>query len=98
MPGLRDSVRRGVRRGRLRLTGSMVNAIFEPVVREIITLVHGQIEATEADVKAVLMVGGFSQSVYLRDRIRQAVASQGVEVMQSPNGYFMPSSDDQPRY
>lgn len=39
-----------------------------------------------AQVKAVLMVGGFSQSVYLRDRIRQSLAGRGIEVMQSPNG------------
>lgn len=77
---------RDVRRGRLRLTGSDVKAIFEPVVKEVIALVDGQIKATEARVKAVLLVGGFGQSVYLRDRIRQAVTGQGIEVMQSPSG------------
>lgn len=98
MPGLRDSVTRGVRRGRLRLTGSDVGAIFEPVVTEILALVDGQIKATEAQVKAVLMVGGFGQSTYLRDRLRQAVSSQGIEVMQSPNGYAKRSHDDDTRY
>ncbi|KAL8756092.1 MAG: hypothetical protein Q9184_004603 [Pyrenodesmia sp. 2 TL-2023] len=87
VPGLSDSVVRGVRRGRLRLTGSDVDAIFEPVVKEVIALVEGQIKTTKAPIKAVLMVGGFGQSVYLRDRIRQAVASRGIEVMQSPNGW-----------
>ncbi|KAL9606121.1 MAG: hypothetical protein Q9179_000691 [Wetmoreana sp. 5 TL-2023] len=87
VPGLKDSVINGVRRGRLRLTGSDVRAIFEPVIKEIIVLVNGQIDATKAQVTAVLMVGGFSQNVYLRDRIRQAVAKRGIEVMQSPNGW-----------
>lgn len=87
MPGLRDNPAYGVRRGRLCLTGSDVSKIFEPVVKEVISLVKGQIAATRAEVKAVLMVGGFGQSVFLRDSIRSAVADQGIEVMQSPNGF-----------
>ncbi|KAL8898343.1 MAG: hypothetical protein Q9192_002125 [Flavoplaca navasiana] len=87
VPGLRDNATYGVRRGRLRLTGSDVSKIFAPVVAEVIALVKGQIRATEAEVKAVLMVGGFGQSVFLRDSIRSAVASHGIEVMQSPNGW-----------
>lgn len=67
--------------------GSDVSKIFAPVVAEVIALVKGQIRATEAEVKAVLMVGGFGQSVFLRDSIRSAVASHGIEVMQSPNGF-----------
>lgn len=43
-----------------------------------------QISATKNPVKAVLLVGGFGQSAYLRERIRSAVG--GIEVMQSPNG------------
>ncbi|KAL8676432.1 MAG: hypothetical protein Q9224_007287 [Gallowayella concinna] len=78
---------RGVRHGRLRLLGSDMRIIFDPVVKEIIDLINGQIEATKAQVKAVLMVGGFSQNVFLRDSIRQAVLGRGIEVMQSPNGW-----------
>ncbi len=44
-----------------------------------------QIKSTKSTVKAVLLVGGFGQSAYLRDRIREAVGN--IEVMQSPNGY-----------
>ncbi|KAL8653946.1 MAG: hypothetical protein Q9226_003636 [Calogaya cf. arnoldii] len=87
VPGLRDNAAYGVRRGRLRLTGSDVSKIFEPVVAEVLSLVKGQIAATKANVKAVLIVGGFGQSVFLRDSIRSAVAEQGIEVMQSPNGW-----------
>ncbi|KAL9003360.1 MAG: hypothetical protein Q9188_003754 [Gyalolechia gomerana] len=85
VPGLKDNVMRDVRRGRLRLTGTDVHTIFEPVVKEVVALVDGQIKATKQDVKAVLMVGGFAQSTYLRDRVRQAVANQGIELMQSPS-------------
>ena len=87
VPGLKDNSLYNVRRGRLRLTGSDVSTIFEPVIKEVINLVNSQINATEAQVKAVLLVGGFSQSAYLRDRIRQAVASRGIETMQSPNSW-----------
>ncbi|KAI4286825.1 MAG: hypothetical protein L6R35_003918 [Caloplaca aegaea] len=81
-----DNIQHNVRRSRLRLTGADVSIIFEPVIEEVIQLVNDQIDATKAQVKAVLMVGGFSQSVYLRDRIRQSLASRNIEVMQSPNG------------
>lgn len=86
MPGLRDNARRDVRRGRYRLTGSDVRTIFEPVVKEVISLVRGQISATKAPVKAVLLVGGFGQNTFLRDSIRQALSPLNIEVMQSPNG------------
>ncbi|MCJ1259426.1 hypothetical protein MMC24_007263 [Lignoscripta atroalba] len=87
VPGVRDNARLGVRRGRLRLTGADVKTIFEPVVQEVITLVTGQISATQNSVKAVLLVGGFGQCAYLRDCIRHAVGTANVEVMQSPNGW-----------
>jgi len=86
VPGLRDNARRDVRRGRYRLTGSDVKTIFEPVVKEVISLVLGQISATKEHVKAVLLVGGFGQNTFLRDNIRQAISRLGIEVMQSPNG------------
>lgn len=77
-----------MRRGRFTLAGSDVKAIFEPVIDEILKLVSAQITASNYCVKAVLMVGGFGQNAYLRDRIRAQVAPMGVEVMQSPNGYL----------
>lgn len=75
-----------MRRGRLTLAGAEVKIIFEPVVGEILKLVKDQITATNTSVKAVLMVGGFGQNAYLRDRVRAEVAPLDVEVMQSPNG------------
>ena len=68
------------------MTGSEVKSIFEPVVNEVLGLVMGQVAASPSAVKAVLLVGGFGQSAYLRDRLRQAVTERGIEVMQSPNG------------
>ena len=68
------------------MTGAELKKIFDPVVDEVVALVRGQIEATQKKVKAVLMVGGFGQSAYLRESLRAAV-DPGVEVMQPPNGW-----------
>lgn len=84
VPGLVDDFQAGIRRGRMTVTGADFEKVFEPVIHEVISLIKGQIESTILPVKAVLLVGGFGQNAYLRDRIRQAVGSN-VEVMQSPN-------------
>ena len=59
--------------------------MFEPVVEEVVRLVTGQIKASKRDVKAVIMVGGFSANVHLINSIKQGVKQYRVEVMQCPN-------------
>ncbi|KAL8819859.1 MAG: hypothetical protein Q9191_007642 [Dirinaria sp. TL-2023a] len=86
VPGLADDPQNGVRRGKFRMSGQEVLSIFQPVVEEVITLVKGQIAATNKKVNAVLLVGGFGQSAYLRETIRANI-DPGVEVMQPPNGW-----------
>lgn len=71
------------------LAGSDVKAIFDPVVKEVLNLVTGQIKAAKRQVRAVILVGGFGQNAYLRDVIREEVKSSGVEVLQSPNRYVL---------
>ncbi len=68
------------------MSGTEVKAIFEPVVKEVLNLVTGQIRAAKRHVKAVILVGGFGENAYLRDAIRQEVKSSNVDVLQSPNG------------
>lgn len=67
------------------LSGTEVKAIFEPVVKEVLKLVTGQIKAAKRHVKAVILVGSFGQNAYLRDAIREEVKSSSVDVLQSPN-------------
>ena len=53
-------------------------------------LVMGQLKASKKDVKAILLVGGFGQSAYLRGSIHKEVMSAlsaKTEVIQSPNQY-----------
>lgn len=85
--GLQDNPERGIRRSKFCLTGPEVRKIFKPVIHEVIKLIEGQIEITKSKVKAILLVGGFGQSAYLRERIKETVWRRNIEVMQSPSGY-----------
>ena len=59
--------------------------MFEPVLEEVVRLVTGQIKASKKKVKAVIMVGGFSENAYLINAIQQATKQYNIEVMQCPN-------------
>ena len=67
------------------MPGTDVKAIFNPVVKEVLLLVNGQIKTAKRQVRAVVLVGGFGQNAYLRDAIREELKSSNVEVLQSPN-------------
>lgn len=80
----------GIRKNKMTIPGSDVRDIFEPVVKEVLNLVTGQIKSAKRHIKAVILVGGFGQSAYLRDAIREEVKSSNVEVLQSPNRQALP--------
>lgn len=84
---MRDNLHHGIRRGKLRLDGSDVRSIFEPVLKEVLKLVLGQINGCKLPVQAIVLVGGFGQNAYLRDSIRAGVKDRGIAVMQSPNAW-----------
>lgn len=73
-------------RGRFSLYGSDIRDIFEPIVSEIIYLVKEQIRISGQKSKAVLLVGGFGASIYLGERIREAVADR-ILVLQPPEAW-----------
>ncbi|KAL8784773.1 MAG: hypothetical protein Q9195_008909 [Heterodermia aff. obscurata] len=93
VPGLHDDAANGVRRGKLDLKGTQILSIFNPVFDKIIDLVRRQIEATQRDVKAILLVGGFGQSAYLRETLREALG-RSVKVMVPQNGENEPKEFD----
>jgi molecular chaperone DnaK (HSP70) len=68
---------------------SDMEAVFEPVVERVIELVRDQIASTNVGVKAVLLVGGFGQSSYLKERLRTSLAkiNQEIEVLQPPDAW-----------
>ena len=79
-----DNRQQGVQRSKFRLKGNEIIQIFRPVLDEIIALVQGQISSTKRKVKAIILVGGFGESAYLRKALKAAVGSN-IEILVSPN-------------
>ena len=86
VPGMANNNNLGIRRGRFMITPAEMNEIFEPVVGKIIKLVKGQILSTSKKIKAVLLVGGFGQNNYLKERLRSSIG-KSIVVLQPPNAW-----------
>lgn len=62
--------------GMLRLTPGAMNALFEPVMKEIVRHISDLLKKPELDgVKYMFLVGGFAESLLLQNEIRRAFAS-----------------------
>ncbi|KAL7275475.1 hypothetical protein RUND412_001582 [Rhizina undulata] len=73
-PGLPDDEVRGIDCGFMSVTREEVQAIFEPIIQEVIRLVDGQITAVSSKgktVTSILLVGGFGSSEYLFTRLKE---------------------------
>lgn len=66
---------------------SDVRTIFEPVVEEVIKLVEEQIKSSNVPIRAVLLVGGFGASNYLKERLRNAI-DRKIQILQPPNAWL----------
>jgi hypothetical protein len=64
-----------------------VQVIFEPVIQEVIKLVKEQISSSKVPIKAVLLVGGFGASSYLKERLRNSIDNK-IRIMQPPNAWL----------
>ncbi|EFQ31525.1 uncharacterized protein GLRG_06814 [Colletotrichum graminicola M1.001] len=84
--GLGNNKELGISRGRFSLKASDLQTIFEPVVLECIKLVKDQITASNVPIRAVLLVGGFGASNYLKERLRNAI-DKSIQIMQPPNAW-----------
>ncbi|PTB75898.1 hypothetical protein M440DRAFT_1334688 [Trichoderma longibrachiatum ATCC 18648] len=84
--GLANNKALGITRGRYALKASDLKTIFEPVVLEVIKLVKDQITVSNVPIRAVLLVGGFGASNYLKERLRNAV-DKSIQIMQPPNAW-----------
>ncbi|KAK3315466.1 hypothetical protein B0H66DRAFT_606349 [Apodospora peruviana] len=85
--GLANNKDLGITRGRYALKASDLQTIFEPVIQEVIKLVKDQIMSSKVPIRAVLLVGGFGASNYLKERLRNAV-DRKIEIMQPPNAWL----------
>jgi len=71
-PGFPDDEAAGIEASFLTLKSEQVKQIFDPVVEKVIILVDNQVRALRAEgekVAAIICVGGFGQSAYLRKRL-----------------------------
>ena len=68
MPGIEDHEEAGIDGGFMLLNSDDIRDIFDPVVRQVIALVEGQVKTITAMnevVSGIILVGGFGQSNYL---------------------------------
>jgi hypothetical protein len=92
-PGLRTSNEdSGVPECTTTVTGSDLHIIFKPLIDNVINLVMEQIRTTKEHIRttksrtairAVLLVGGFGESTYLRESLRNALGDK-IPVLQPP--------------
>jgi hypothetical protein len=78
------------RNGRFSLKAADLHMIFEPSILKIIQLVKEQIAMCEKPVRSILLVGGFGESMYLRERLEIAIGEdtsiqKPLELLQPPN-------------
>jgi len=74
MPGLPDDEDAGIDSGFLVMDCAQVKAIFDPVIKQVIDLVQGQVDAVRrkrGTVSGIILVGGFGQSNYLYTKLRR---------------------------
>jgi hypothetical protein len=74
LPGLPDDEEAGLDSGFLTMTAEQVKTIFEPVIKDVIDLVEGQVAAIQSkgdNVSGIILVGGFGQSNHLYNRLKQ---------------------------
>ncbi|KAM7208466.1 actin-like ATPase domain containing protein [Naviculisporaceae sp. PSN 640] len=77
-PGLPDDEEVGLDSGFLVMTAAQIKEIFEPVIKEVCDLVQGQVDTLRAKggvVSGIILVGGFGQSDYLYQRLKQHFSS-----------------------
>jgi molecular chaperone DnaK (HSP70) len=83
--GLATNELLSIKKHKLILNSADIKELLDPIIAEVVKLVKDQIRTTSREVKAVLLVGGFGQSMYLRERIREAVNNK-IEVLQPSYG------------
>lgn len=84
--GLSDNRDLNIRRSRWNVSATDVFRIFDGVVLQILKLVTDQQAACQTEVKAIVLVGGFGRSTYLRERL-QAHVGMDIRILQPGNAW-----------
>jgi serine/threonine-protein kinase ATR len=78
----------GLKRNRFTISqADMTTRVFTPIMKDIICLIKEQIGLVADDIAAVILVGGFGQSSYLRSEIKAAL-SRDTPVLQPDDGWI----------
>lgn len=106
VPGLDDDPKAGIEDGFLAISRADMKCIFDPVIVDVVKLVHEQVQKVEAigqkvsvcyphslpsvelvlnGKQAVLLVGGFGASEYLRKCLKQVCDLKGIPLMNPVN-------------
>lgn len=83
----------GIRNGQIKLSGAVVASFFEPSVNAIFTAVLYQRVHAIKPIKHVIMVGGFSSSDWLLQRVRGALTPYGFTIF-CPEGNLAKAVSD----
>ncbi|KAG6830525.1 hypothetical protein H0H92_000197 [Tricholoma furcatifolium] len=74
----------GLINGQLSIPGSLLRReVFDPIVGEVLQLIEEQIQKVDQRIDALLLVGGFAGSEYLKQRIEERFSSR-VQVIARP--------------
>ncbi|KLO09149.1 hypothetical protein SCHPADRAFT_922429 [Schizopora paradoxa] len=82
----RDNDRdRGIRGGRLKLSGDDVASFFEPSIKATVKAIEDYVKTCSIGISAVYVVGGFSSSPYLKFEVERRLQSHNIRVA-TPDG------------
>ncbi|PWW76350.1 actin-like ATPase domain-containing protein [Tuber magnatum] len=94
IPGATDDSTAGIEDGMFVIYRDEMRKIFDPVVQEIVQLVQQQVKEVEktktCQVKALVLVGGFGESEYLRSRLQNQIRTidgRKPSILQPPNAW-----------
>lgn len=88
LAGMSDNAVLGIRNGVMHMSDAEVRSLFKPVVDNIINLVKNQIDKTDGEVSAVILVGGFGENPFLYNSLKFEVGFQRiVEILSVPNAW-----------
>ncbi|PUU75808.1 hypothetical protein B9Z19DRAFT_1030174 [Tuber borchii] len=82
---VRDDLKNGIEDGELRLTVADMKGLFDPIVKQVISLVEQQVrDSNKLDssnkVSTIFLVGGFSESAYLYKEVQAWVKRQSYHI------------------
>ncbi|CAZ85793.1 unnamed protein product [Tuber melanosporum] len=94
VPGIADDPTAGIEAGMFIIDRDDMRKIFNPVVQKVAQLVQQQVDEVEKlmtrQVKALLLVGGFGESEYLRSRLQAEIRTRSgseISILQPPNAW-----------